>query len=63
MGSLGLVHWTILVIALATYVVPTANILKRTGFSRWFTLLALIPLVNVICFWIFAFAQWPRDRA
>lgn len=39
--------------------VPIANILHRAGRSRWWMILAFVPLVNLICLWIFAFARWP----
>lgn len=61
MGAMSLVHWIIVLLALATYIVPVAKILQRTGFSGWLALLAVIPLVNLVLFWIFAFAPWPQD--
>lgn len=39
--------------------VPGGQILKRTGHSGWWALLLLIPLVNLIAYWIFAFKRWP----
>jgi O-antigen/teichoic acid export membrane protein len=43
--------------------VPTANILHRAGRSRWWTLIAFIPLLNLIGLWVFAFSRWPEvDR-
>ncbi len=41
--------------------VPVANILHRAGRSRWWTILAFVPLVNLIGLWVFAFTRWP-DR-
>lgn len=63
MGSLGPIHWIIVIVVLATYIIPVAQILRRAGFSGWLAALALIPGVNFILFWIFAFAPWPRDRS
>ncbi|RRN64655.1 hypothetical protein [Caulobacter sp. 602-1] len=63
MGSLGPVHWIIVLVVVATYIIPVAQILRRTGFSGWLAVLALIPLVNLVLFWIFAFAPWPRDHS
>jgi hypothetical protein len=37
-----------------------ANILHRAGRSRWWTILAFVPLVNLIGLWVFAFTQWPN---
>jgi hypothetical protein len=39
--------------------VPVANILHRAGRSRWWTILAFVPLVNLIGLWVFAFTRWP----
>jgi hypothetical protein len=40
--------------------VPVANILHRAGRSRWWTILAFVPLVNLIGLWVFAFTRWPN---
>ena len=34
-------------------------IAKKAGFSRSFGLLMLVPLVNIVFIWIFAFIRWP----
>jgi hypothetical protein len=39
--------------------VPVANILHKAGRSRWWTILAFIPLLNLVGFWVFAFTRWP----
>jgi hypothetical protein len=56
-------HWLlglmIPMVAIVLLGVPVANILHRTGHSRWWTVLAYIPLVNLICLWVFAFGRWP----
>jgi hypothetical protein len=36
------------------------NILHRAGRSRWWTILAFIPLLNLIGLWVFAFTRWPK---
>lgn len=52
----------ILVIALyfASIGIPVAQILHRAGFSRWFALLILVPIVNIVALWIWAFEILPR---
>ena len=40
--------------------VPVANILHRAGRSRWWTVAAFVPLLNLIGLWVFAFSRWPR---
>jgi uncharacterized membrane protein YhaH (DUF805 family) len=39
--------------------VPIASIWHRAGYSRWWTLVAFIPLINLIGLWLFAFGRWP----
>ena len=51
--------WETLIIAVAFAVLVFGAIAKRAGFSRWFGLLMLVPLVNLAAIWIFAFAKWP----
>ena len=36
------------------------NILVKAGFSRWWFLILLVPLVNIVAIWIFAFKKWPN---
>jgi hypothetical protein len=40
--------------------VPVANILRRAGRSRWWTVIAFVPLLNLIALWVFAFSPWPK---
>ena len=51
----------ILLIVLIPYFVfsPAA---KKAGFSKWWALLMVIPLVNIILVWVFAFAKWPAEE-
>jgi hypothetical protein len=46
-----------LVFALALYFFSRA--LAKAGFSPWWALLGVVPLVNLILLWVFAFARWP----
>lgn len=51
-----------LIVSLILIGIPGALILKKAGYNQAWVLLAFVPLVNVIAFWIFAFAQWPALR-
>ena len=65
MGGLSIWHWLIvLVIALVIWAVIAifGRILNRAGYSRWWVLMAFIPVVNLIMLWVFAFADWPVSR-
>jgi hypothetical protein len=47
----------------ALIVIPIARILRRAGFNQWLALIALLPLVNLIGLWTFAFVEWRTDTA
>jgi hypothetical protein len=57
-------HWAmpiIMPLLIITFLaIPVANILHRAGRSRWWTILAFIPLLNLIGLWVFAFTRWPK---
>jgi hypothetical protein len=40
--------------------VPVANVLHHAGRSRWWTILAFVPLLNLFGLWLFAFTRWPN---
>lgn len=60
MGELWIAHWLAIVFVMFLLWL-IVRILRKAGFSSWWALLAAIPIVNVICWWVFAFARWPRD--
>ena len=43
-------------------VLPFGQLLRRTGFSRWWILLSFVPIINVVALWIFAYCKWPKDK-
>ena len=48
---LGLFAWAVVAVF--------GRILNRAGYSRWWLLTLVVPLVNLIMLWVFAFASWP----
>ncbi len=64
MGGFSIFHWLIVIVMLALYFIPVVKILQKAGDSGWWCLIAFVPLVNIIMFYVFAFANWPalRDR-
>jgi hypothetical protein len=44
-----------LVIAL----VAGSKILSKAGYSPWFCLLLIVPLVNIVMIFVFAYSEWP----
>lgn len=61
MGSFGIWH----LITLALYVLlvqwPLWRIVSKAGFHGAWSLLALLPLVNFVAYWIFALKKWPVE--
>jgi len=59
-------HWVMPIIVPLIFLIiigiPVAKILHQAGYSRWWTILAIIPVVNLISLWVFAFLRWPRTR-
>jgi hypothetical protein len=43
-------------------IVGTVKIISKAGYSGWFVLLGLIPLVNLVMFFVFAFSEWPIQK-
>lgn len=35
------------------------RILQKAGLEGWWTLALLVPVVNIVMIWIFAFMRWP----
>ena len=56
-------HWMVLVVPIVLFFVPVAMILKKAGFSPWLVLVTLVPVVNLVGLWLFAFVTWPVNRA
>lgn len=55
-------HWLI-VLVLASTLIPVARILSRTGHNAGWCVFCLFPLINLILLWVFAFKAWPTDKA
>jgi predicted PurR-regulated permease PerM len=63
MTGYGPAHWLIFAIIIAAILYPLGRILTRIGFSPFWCVLALIPVVNLFALWALAFADWPgRER-
>ena len=66
MGSFSIWHFVILLLPLAViafFFWMTVRILRKAGYSGWWSLLTLIPIVNIVMIWVFAFSDWPALRA
>jgi energy-coupling factor transporter transmembrane protein EcfT len=43
-------------------VVLFAFVVKKAGYSGWWVLLGLVPIVGLVMLWVFAFSRWPIDN-
>jgi isoprenylcysteine carboxyl methyltransferase (ICMT) family protein YpbQ len=51
----------IIVLAIVIFFyLPLWNIIRKAGYNGWWILIVFVPLVNVIMWWLFAFADWPN---
>lgn len=63
MGSLSILHWLIVIGIIAVPMFPISMILKKAGRSPWWAVLYIVPFVNLIALFVFAYSPWPRDTA
>lgn len=60
-------HWLIVVMVVGIFVVlpawMTVRILSKAGRSSLWCLVILVPVVNIVMVWAFAFARWPALEA
>jgi len=55
-------HVLAILIPLST-IIPIYHIVRRTGYNGWLCVLALVPVINLVFVWAFAFLPWPAvDR-
>lgn len=64
MGEFSIFHWLIVIFFFALSIVPAVVIIRKAGFSGWWTLLMFVPIGNLIGYPMFACADWPvlQDR-
>ncbi|MCZ8184035.1 MAG: hypothetical protein O9322_13755 [Beijerinckiaceae bacterium] len=52
--SWGVGHWVMFAVMAAAILYPVGLILKRLGFSPFWSVLALVPGINLVALWILA---------
>jgi hypothetical protein len=66
LSALGTPYWLYLLIVglyVAALIGLAGWVLARTGRSPLWSLLLLVPTVNVVAIWALAYAKWPRFEA
>jgi len=62
--AFGAFHVVIVVLYILIFVIPVWKIVSKAGYSGAWSLLVVIPVLNIIVLWVFAFSRWPIiDRA
>ncbi len=60
--AVGLVVVGIGLLFAVLYLWAFVRILHRSGYSGWWILISLVPLLNVVMFFVFAFKKAPTER-
>lgn len=55
-------HVAVFAVMVAVLLYPIGRILSRIGLSPLWSVLAVIPLVNLIGLWVLAFVDWPGRK-
>lgn len=62
-GGFGLFPLIWLVVVAVVVLFPLGTVLRRIGFSPLWSVLAIVPIVNLVALWVLAFTDWPRREA
>ena len=66
MFGLGVPELVVILVILALLSIPVwlwTRIVHKAGFSKDWGLVAVIPLLNLVMLWVFAYATWPNVDA
>ncbi|KPF69042.1 hypothetical protein IP84_07655 [beta proteobacterium AAP99] len=58
-------HPLVIVLGLLVFALPAvlfSRIVRRAGYSPWWALLGLVPVIGVVALWVFAFLDWPQPN-
>jgi hypothetical protein len=62
MGGLSIRHWLIVIVWIGVFIVPAWKIVAKAGYPGALSLLLIVPLLNIVLVWLFAFSNWPAQR-
>lgn len=58
MGTWSIWHWLVVfLIVLPLWFFSRA--VAKAGFSPWSVVWGIVPIVNIVMLWVFAYAKWP----
>ncbi|MHC6800150.1 hypothetical protein ACYTR9_07515 [Vibrio antiquarius] len=60
----GISIWQLIILSLIVLIpiLLFGPILKKAGFSKWWSFIMLVPIVNIIAIWVFAHIKWPAEE-
>lgn len=58
----GVVAVIVVLVLTVLNVFAWVRILAKAGYSGWWVVAGFVPVVNLILFFVFAFAEWPIRR-
>lgn len=61
-GTLSVRHVTIIAVWFVIFLAPLWRIVAKTGYPGALALRMLVPLVNLVLLWVFAFSEWPVEK-
>ena len=56
-------HWLIVILFVVLPIWLTARIVGKAGFSGWWGIVSIVPVLNLIMIWVFAFIDWPATSS
>lgn len=59
MGSFSTWYWLIITLILVVPALLFSRIISKAGLSSWWAIVGLVPFVNLLSLWVFAFSKWP----
>ena len=62
MAGLAIIQFVISLAIFAFFIWCYVRIIRRAGYSGWWVLILLVPVVNIVMVWVFAFSNWPALR-
>lgn len=61
-GVFAVILLVMLLLQIVFVVIPAFMILRKMGYSGWWSLLTYVPLGKTIGLWVLATATWPIER-
>ena len=53
---------TVAIVVWLVFFIAYIRIIQKAGYSGWWILIGLVPIVNVVMFLVFAYSRWPLQR-